>query len=97
MTDSIIQRAKAIAAQIVDGTLAPDDGAKRVCLLHRELPSGDHALDGFVYWEDEYVDADSAERRAYCHRAILRVAEKLLNDEYPGGHNWDEDAPYEDV
>ena len=93
----VIQRAKAIAAQIIDGTVSPYDGAKLICPIMWELPNGDHALDGFVYWEDEYISADSDDRRDYCRRAILKVAEHLLNDNYPGGPNWDENAPSESV
>jgi hypothetical protein len=94
---SIIQRAKAIAAQIIDGSVAPYDGAKLICPIMWELPNGDHALDGFVYWEDEYISADTDDRRDYCRRAILKVAEHLLADRYPGGPNWDENATSEEV
>jgi hypothetical protein len=88
----IIQRAKVIAAQILDGEVAPYEGAKRICPIKWELPDGDHALDGFVYWEDEYISAETAD---YCRRAILKVAKHLLEDNYPGGPNWDENAPSE--
>jgi len=96
-TSPIIQRAKVIAAEIVDGSVSPYDGAKLICPMQWELPDGDHALDGFVYWEDEYDSADTDERRDHCRRAILKVAAHLLNDNYPGGANWDEDAPSESV
>lgn len=93
----IIRRAKTIAAQIIDGTVSPYDGAKLICPIMWELPTGDHALDPFIYWEDEYISADTDERRDYCRRAILKSAEHLLADNYPGGPNWDENAPSEEV
>lgn len=96
-TASIIQRAKAIAAQIVDGTLPPYEGAKLVCEIQWQSEHKEHALDGFVYWEDEYASADTEDRQAYCHRAITKVARNLLDDNYPGGPNWDENAPDETV
>jgi hypothetical protein len=96
-TASVIQRAKAIAAQIVDGTLSPHEGAKLVCEIRWQSANESHALDGFVYWEDEYVSADTEDRQAYCHRAIMKVAQNLLEDKYPGGANWDKNAPDEVV
>src|SRR5215208_5569804 len=38
----IIQRAKVIAARIVDGAIEPYDGAKLICPIKWELPDGDH-------------------------------------------------------
>jgi hypothetical protein len=96
-TVSVIERAKAIAAQIVDGTLPPYEGAKLVSEIHWQLAHEDHALDGFVYWEDEYESADTEDRQEYCHRAIIKIAQNLLEDNYPGGANWDENAPDEAV
>jgi catechol 2,3-dioxygenase-like lactoylglutathione lyase family enzyme len=56
-----------------------------------------HARRGGPAPEDEYLSADTDERRDYCRRAILTVAEHFLKDKYPGGPNWDENATSEEV
>ena len=89
----LLEKAKAIASRIVAGTVTPHDGAAAMCELFYECEEGDHSLDGFVLWESEYADARDDERRQYCEQAILAVARQFLRDEYPGGPNWNPDAP----
>ena len=93
----LVQQAKEIAKDILAGRTTPFDGAKAICKLQLDLATGDHALDGFVYWADEYGEADNEERRSYCERALLKVAQDLLDEKYPGGQNWDDNAPSVEV
>jgi len=77
---ALIASAQHIARQIVEGSLIPYDGARRIwreCQL--KLESGDHRLDPFVYWASEYEDTQDLERRALCIRAITESAALLIN------------------
>src|SRR5688500_10814031 len=75
----LVARAKHIAGKIVDGELTPFDGAT---LIFRECQlktfQGDHTFDPFVYWQDEYEDAQIEERRLECADIIRRFAVELL-------------------
>ena len=75
----LVAKAKFFAAKILDGEITPYDGATlifRECQL--ETFPGDHTFDPFVYWQDEYEDAQSEDRRAECADIIRRFAHELL-------------------
>ena len=75
----LVAKSKYFAAKILDGEITPYDGATliwRECHL-KSFP-GDHTFDPFVYWQDEYEDAGSEERRAECAEIIRRYAHELL-------------------
>jgi hypothetical protein len=89
----LLDKAKAIASRIVASTVTPYDGATAMCELFYECEPGDHSLDDFVFWESEHADAIDDDRRQYCDEAIRAVARLFLRDEYPGGPNWNPNAP----
>jgi hypothetical protein len=68
------------ARAILDGSCTPYEGARRIAVeaTSRIRMRGDHSLDAFLYWEDEYVDADDDERRAHCEQAIRQAARELV-------------------
>jgi hypothetical protein len=64
---------------MLDGKLTPYEGATKIfreCQL--ETFDGDHTFDPFVYWQDEYEDAQSDERRLFCANAIRQFAREFL-------------------
>ena len=75
----LVAKAKFYSGKILDGELTPYDGATMIwkeCQL--KTFDGDHTFDPFVYWQDEYEDAQSDERRLYCAEAIRRFARECL-------------------
>jgi len=71
--------AKRYAAQIRDGSLSPYTGAKAIWReLFYELRPGDHTLDPFIYWADEFDDTRDPERQKLCESAILDSARQLV-------------------
>ncbi|MBK7877901.1 MAG: hypothetical protein IPJ77_19655 [Planctomycetes bacterium] len=78
--DACLHVARAHARAIVSGEVEAVEGARRI--VHevwdqaRELD--DRGLAPFVYWEDEWYDADSPERVAFCEAAIVEAAKDLL-------------------
>jgi hypothetical protein len=69
------------ATRIVNGTATPHEGARSIWNeLFYQLEPGDHSIDPFVYWADEYEDAVDDERRRYCEAAILQSAQNYLNE-----------------
>jgi hypothetical protein len=80
--EAVFVLAKIYSKQILDGSLKPYEGAK---IIWRDLSyvirPDDHTLDSFVYWADEFENADDFQRRIYCHAAIFESARKFI-DEY---------------
>jgi hypothetical protein len=77
--DELVAKAKYVSGMILDGKLTPFDGATQIfkeCYL--ATFDGDHTFDPFVYWQDEYEDAQSDERRLYCADAIRQFAREFL-------------------
>jgi hypothetical protein len=77
--DELVAKAKFYSGEILDGKLTPYDGATLIwkeCHLHTF--DGDHTFDPFVYWQDEYEDAQSDERRLFCANAIRQFAREFL-------------------
>jgi hypothetical protein len=75
----LVARARHLAGKIVDGEIRPFEGATliwREC--HLKTFDGDHTFDPFVYWQDEYEDAQSEERRQRCAEIIRQVARQFL-------------------
>ena len=75
----LVARARHLAGKIVDGEITPFEGATliwREC--HLKTFHGDHTFDPFVYWQDEYEDAQSEERRQRCAEIIRQVARQFL-------------------
>ena len=77
--DELLAKAKFYAGEILDGRLTPYDGATKIFReCHLETFDGDHTFDPFVYWQDEYEDAQSDERRLYCADVIRQLAREFL-------------------
>jgi len=38
----------------------------------------DHTLDSFVYWADEFEEAEDLQRRDYCEAAIIESARNIV-------------------
>jgi hypothetical protein len=78
-SERIIQTAQQYAAEIVSGAVSPYDGGRRIWKeCHLKLQRGDHRLDPFVYWADEYEDTSSKRRRALCDKALRHAAALLI-------------------
>ena len=75
--DAAVVLATRVAARIVDGSVEPYDGAKRIWHLAREVPEVGHALDPFIYWASEFEDATDDARQQFCAQAILASARSL--------------------
>ena len=72
--------ARDYAARILDGSLGPYEGAKKIWVeLSGEVRPNDHSLDPFIYWADEYEDAQDTERRRESERAIVESARQLVS------------------
>jgi hypothetical protein len=77
--DELVAKAKFYAGEILGGKLTPYDGATRIWKeCFQQTFDGDHTFDPFVYWQDEYEDAQSDERRLYCAGVIRQFAQELL-------------------
>jgi hypothetical protein len=77
--DELVAKAKFYAGEILDGRLTPYDGATRIWKeCFQQTFEGDHTFDPFVYWQDEFEDAQSDERRLYCANVIRQFAQELL-------------------
>jgi hypothetical protein len=76
--DAAMALAKRLAAQIVEGSMEPYDGAKRIWQLQFLVADVGHALDPFVYWASELEDASDAQRSRFCIDAILASARELV-------------------
>jgi hypothetical protein len=76
----LVARARHLCGQILDGRLTAFDGATliwREC--HLRTFKGDHTFDPFVYWQDEYEDAQSDARRQRCAEIITQFARAFLD------------------
>jgi hypothetical protein len=73
------------AQHIVAGATPPYDGARFIwhhCAgILRD--QGDHTLDSFVYWADEYEEAERRGRKDECQAAIVTSAEAFLQGRIP--------------
>ena len=67
------------AAEILEGTISPSEGARRIWRDQLEVPDLKPQRDPFVYWASEWEDADDPGRRAYCENAIRKAARNLLD------------------
>jgi hypothetical protein len=77
--DELVAKAKFYAGKILDGELTPFDGATLIWKeCHLKTFHGDHTFDPFVYWQDEYEDAQSEERRLRCAEIIRQFARQFL-------------------
>jgi hypothetical protein len=75
----LIAKSKFFASKILEGEMTPYDGATAIWReCHQKTFPGDHTFDPFVYWQDEYEDAQSEDRRAECADIIRRFAHELL-------------------
>jgi hypothetical protein len=76
--DAVLQLARAFAAEIVDGTLPPYEGAKRIWDLTLRVPD-EHIpeLDSFVYAASEWQDRP--EDRTVFAEGIVAAARDLVD------------------
>jgi hypothetical protein len=73
--------ARAHAARIVSGEVAPTDGARAIWTdVFYHLEPGDHFADGFVFWGYELDIAETDARRWFCEAALVNLARQLLKD-----------------
>ena len=80
-SEQVIRTAQRYAEEIIRGALSPYDGGRRIwkeCQL--KLKRGDHRLDPFVYWADEYEETSSKRRRALCDKALRHAATLLIQN-----------------
>src|SRR5438093_12067856 len=78
-SEQVIRTAQRYAEEIVRGVVSPYDGGRRIwkeCQL--KLKDGDHRLDPFVYWADEYEETSSKRRGALCDEALRHAATLLI-------------------
>jgi hypothetical protein len=77
--EELVAKAKFYAGKILDGELTPYDGATLIWEeCHQKTFKGDHTFDPFVYWREEYEDAQSDERRLRCAEVIREFAREFL-------------------
>ena len=70
--------ARAHAAKIVSGEVAPSDGARAIWTdVFYHLDPGDHFADGFVFWGYELDIAETDARRWFCEAAVVNLARRL--------------------
>jgi hypothetical protein len=75
--DAVTRVAREIAAKVVDGTVAPYQGAKRIWELTLRAPEEELSeLDSFVYAASEWEDRP--EDRSLFDDGIVRAAQELL-------------------
>ena len=78
--------ARAHAAKIVSGEVAPSDGARAIWTdVFYHLEPGDHFADGFVFWGYELDIAETDARRWFCEAAVVNLARRLMA-ELPDPH-----------
>jgi hypothetical protein len=78
-SEEVIRLAQQYAREIISGAVSPYDGGRRIWReCHTKLEAGDHRLDPFVYWADEYEDTSSGSRRALCDKALRHAAVLLV-------------------
>ena len=73
--------AKAYAAQIIDGTISPYEGAQHIWRLQVEVEGLMLDLGPFVYWASEWQETNNPASRRECDAAIRAAALELV-----GGH-----------
>jgi hypothetical protein len=77
--EDIIRTAQRYAVEIISGAVSPYDGGRRIWKeCHLKLKGGDHRLDPFVYWADEYEETANRRRRALCDKALRHAAALLI-------------------
>jgi hypothetical protein len=77
--EELVAKAQFYSAKILDGEIPPYDGATLIWKeCHLKTFPGDHTFDPFVYWQDEYEDAQSEGRRARCAEIIRQFAAEFL-------------------
>ena len=80
-SDGLIRLAQKIAQEIRLGQMSPYAGARRIWLeCYEELETGDHRLDPFVYWADEFEETLEPERRILCENGIRQAALDLIEN-----------------
>ena len=73
--------ARAHAAKIVSGEVAPSDGARAIWTdVFYHLEPGDHFADAFVFWGYELDIAETDARRWFCEAAVVNLARRLVAD-----------------
>src|SRR5688572_19228182 len=78
-SDALKAVARAHAAKIVSGEVAPADGARAIWTdVFYHLEPGDHFADGFVFWGYELDIAETDARRWFCEAALVNLARGLL-------------------
>lgn len=71
--------ARAHAAKIVSGEVAPSDGVRAIWTdVFYHLEPGDHFADGFVFWGYELDIAETDARRWFCEAAVVNLARRLV-------------------
>jgi hypothetical protein len=71
--------ARRVAEQIINQTVKPYEGAKAIWTQFAvEVRPDDHGLDPFIYWADEFEEANELQRKEYCEAAILQSAIELV-------------------
>jgi hypothetical protein len=69
--------ATAYAAQIVDGTLSPYEGARHIWRIELDVEGLMHDLGPFVYWASEWQETNDPASRQECEAAIRAAAVEL--------------------
>ena len=69
--------AKAYAAQIIDRTLSPYEGAQHIWRIQVDVDGLMLDLGPFVYWTSEWQETNNPARRRECEAAIRAAAVEL--------------------
>ena len=78
-SDELKALTHAYAAKIVSGELSPSVGARAIWTdVFYRLETGDHSVDGFIFWVYEHDTAESDQRRWFCEAAISSLARRML-------------------
>jgi hypothetical protein len=74
--DAALLLAHRVCERVTSGKAEPYVGAKQIWALQIKAPEVGHALDPFVYWANEFEEAEDSERRRYCEAALLAAAKE---------------------